>query len=173
MNRKSFSQMIRGLICMLMVGSLLVGCSSAMRKKFIRQKKKTDEEINFVPILEPIDYPNQLETSKIRYDYFYALLKVWHKDALTLIDDEHTDKRIVYTITQMKVQLEELNKIFVDGATKEKTVEAVKAVELVLANYDNPPAFRNRDIIRRQLQRLMNAMIKPLSFENIKEDFIN
>lgn len=169
MNNKIFQRKICVIVCALMVGSLLAGCSPAMRKKFVRQKNKTDESTEFIPVLEPIDYPNQLETGKTRYDYFYALLKVWHKDALMLINDDHTDKQIRYTITQMKLQLDELNKIF-EGQAKQKVSESIKSVDSILAYYDMPVSFRNRDIIRKQLQRLRDSVMEPLAFENIKDD---
>lgn len=169
MNKKVFYP-VRWVVIGMIVGSVLLqGCSPAMRKKFVRQKNKSDEDIEFVPVLEPVDYPNMLETSKTRYEYFYALLKVWHKDALILIDDEHSDKQIIYTITQIKLQLEELNRILT-GKAQQIVVNGIEAVDEILAYYDNPPAFRNQAIIRKQLQRLSDSAIRRLVYEDIKGD---
>ena len=147
---------------------VIAGCSPAMRKKFVRQKKE-EEDNSLIPVLEPIDYPNQLETVKTRYDYFYALLKVWHKDALTLIDDSHSDKQMTYAVRQMAVQLRELGKIL-DGRSQQKIINGIKAVEDVLAYYEKPAAFRSRDIIRKSLKRLTDSVIRPLDYEKIKGD---
>ena len=169
MNNNILRRIVSAVLCFVLIGGALAGCSPAMRKKFVRQKKKMEEDDAFIPVLEPIDYPNTLETVKTRYDYFYALLKVWHKDALMLIDDEHTDKQIKYTITQIKIQLEELGKIF-EGDAEEAALAGIIKVDEVLAYYDKPESFRNRDIIRKSLQRLTDSVIKPLSFENIRDD---
>jgi len=147
----------------------LLGCSPAMRKKFVREKKKADVEDTVIPVLEPEEYPNELETSKTRYEYFYALFKVWHKDALTVLDDNPSDKQMVYIFNQMALQLEELSKLFT-GTTAEKVAAGLTEVRGLLAEYEKPIQLRNQDIIRKKIQRLRESVIEPLSEESIKDD---
>ncbi len=168
MNKNSILKGLCCLLCCCVMGMAVSGCSPEMRKKFVRKKKKADDS-SFVPVLEPVEYANQLKTLKTRYDYFYALLKVWHKDILVLIDDEYSDKQMVYTITQMKIQLQELDKMVV-GKSQEVIQRGIDEVNRILAFYDQPQAFRNRDIIRKSVQRCQKTIIKPLAYEKIQQD---
>ncbi|HSV43714.1 MAG TPA: hypothetical protein VLJ10_04085 [Candidatus Bathyarchaeia archaeon] len=147
----------------------LLGCSPAMRKKFVREKKKAHVDDAVIPVLEPEDYPNELETSKTRYDYFYALLKVWHKDALTVLEDNPSDKQMVYVFNQMVLQLEELSKLFT-GTTAEKVAAGLTEVRGLMTEYEKPVQFRNQDVIRKKIQRLRERVIEPLSEESVKDD---
>lgn len=168
MTRNILKKMMSFGICVFFVCSCCSGCSPAVRKKFVRQKKK-EEDLSFVPVLDPVEYPNQIETVKTRYDYFYALLKVWQKDAATLIDDEYTDKQMVYTIRQMRVQLDELEKILT-GTSRQKIRDGQKRVDEILAFFDQPKGFRNRSIIRKRIQKIRKVVINPLAFEYVKND---
>jgi hypothetical protein len=148
---------------------IVSGCSPEMRKKFIRERKKDTNENMVMPVLDPEEYPNMLETTRTRYDYFYALLKVWQKDALALIDDRASDKQMRYALGQVAVQLQELTKIF-DGPSRDVAQNGIQKVDEILVQYDKPEAFRNNDIIRRDIQRLADTVIKPLSPEAVLRD---
>ena len=167
--RKNFFQSWETVVvCALICGITLSGCSPAMRKKFVREKEKTEDE-SFVPVLDPVDYPNTLETVKTRYEYFYALLKVWQKDALTVLEDGPSDKQMTYILMQIRLELEELQKILT-GESGQKAQNGLERVDHILAYYDKPEAFRSRDIIRRDIKNLGDAVIKPLEFESVKKD---
>jgi len=157
--------MVSGLVLLLIV---ITGCSPAMRKKFIRQKENSQEGM-VLPVLEPLEYENQLETIKTRYHYFYALLKVWQKDAIALVDDHVSDKQIVYTISQMALQLTELSEMLT-GSSRQTALDGIASVEKVLAYYDQPVSFRNKDVIRQSLQRLTDSVVRPLEYEAVKGD---
>ena len=144
----------------------LVGCSPAMRKKFVREKKNPEQK-TVIPVLDPIEYDNQLQSVKARYDYFYALLKVWHKDALTIFSGNHSVKQMTYTLRQIRLQLEELDKI-IEGQPKEKIAEGIRRTEEIIAHYQKPEGFRNKDAIRRDIYLLKDDIIKPLDFESVK-----
>ena len=169
MHKKTIRSWISVMMCCVICGITLSACSPEMRKKFIRKKAKTDEEDSFIPVLDPVDYPNTLETVKSRYEYFYALLKVWQKDALTVLDDEPTDKRMTYILVQLRLQLEELQKILT-GNSAQTVADGLRHVDHILAYYEQPESFRNRDVIRRDIQRLSDTVIKPLQFETVKDD---
>ncbi|MEW5895122.1 MAG: hypothetical protein AB1650_05140 [Candidatus Omnitrophota bacterium] len=169
MDSKKTSRMLM-LLAILAAGSLSIasinGCSPAMRKKFIRQKKK-DVVSEVIPVLEPMDYENKMEDVKTRHDYFYALLKVWHKDALMLLEDEPSAKQMVYTLRQIRVQLEELDKI-IDGKPDTVIGEGLKKVDEIMLSYERPEAFRNRDIIRKDIQDFRDDVIRLLDYESVK-----
>jgi len=147
---------------------LVVGCSPAMRKKFIRQNDNKEEDV-IIPVLEPLEYENELQSVKTRYHYFYALLKVWLKDAVALVDDHVSDKQVVYTISQITLQLSELSNMLT-GASRQTALDGISSVEKILAYYDQPASFRNKDIVRRSLQRLTESVVRPLEYDLVKGD---
>ena len=61
------------LVCAVLVSFVLAleGCST-LRKKFVRQKKKEDKQ-EFVPVLDPVDYPDVVKTAGGIYEHHYML----------------------------------------------------------------------------------------------------
>ena len=152
------------------LGLMASGCSPEMRKKFIRERKSGTGQNTVMPVLEPVEYPDALETAKMRYDYFFALLKVWQKDALMLIDDGASDRQIRYALGQIKLQLQELEKLF-DDESRTTAQEGIQKVDDILAQYDQPASLRNAGMVRRDVERLRETVIKPLSSETALRHF--
>ena len=89
------------LILLFLFGTLTSSGCTPLRKKFTR-KKKEDKEQNqkFIPVLEPVDYPEKIYSSLDRYKHHYSLWKVWEKDLIQTIEEDGSDKRQKYLLSQ-------------------------------------------------------------------------
>ncbi len=85
-----------------------------------------------------------------------------------MLDDEHSTKAMVYTLRQIRIQLEELDKL-IDGKPQKVIDDGLNRAEAILATYDKPEAFRDRNILKKDVERLRDDVIEPLSFESIKD----
>src|ERR1700720_3909137 len=98
---KTGSKLFLG-IASLLVLSLTFSSCDTLRQKFTRKKKKGEvEDQNFVPVLEPQEYPAPELNPVQNYKEHYDLIKAWYTDLWTAIDDKSTGKYIHYTITQV------------------------------------------------------------------------
>jgi len=139
-------------ICCLCVLALTVSGCTPLRRKFTRKKKK-DRELSqkFIPILEPVDYPKKVYSSRERYKHHYSLWRVWDRDLLQTIERHGSDKRQKYLLGQVIEQLEEMRKLLAD----EKQVELTGLIDNfqdVRQVYEKPVAMRNKFSIRKKIE---------------------
>ena len=93
-----------------------------MRKKFTRKKKDKEESEKFIPVLEPVDYPQKTYSSQERYKQHYSLWQVWNRDLIQAIQKEDSDKRQKYLLGQMIERLEAMKEVLADEKQKELVV---------------------------------------------------
>ncbi|MBF0521648.1 MAG: hypothetical protein HQL24_01180 [Candidatus Omnitrophica bacterium] len=136
------------IVCLLAVSLSLSGCET-LRKKFTR-KKKEDEESTVMPILEPIEYPANKESSQEKYTYHYSLWKGWYKDLVAALDDNENDKRVKYLLTETMTQLEEMTKLL-KGEKQALLTESMKDWVTIEKEFDAPSALRNTSRIKQKL----------------------
>ena len=106
---------LRILTIVLIGGFIFSGCES-LHKKFVRQKKK-DALVNndFIPVLEPQEYPRPEEDPATNYAQHYAMVKVWYKDLDSFVNEMPSDdaKSARYALDQVTLHLGEMRKLVV------------------------------------------------------------
>jgi len=95
-------------ICSLCVVFLAISGCTPLRKKFTRKKKDKQANQKFIPVLDPIDYPEKVYSAAEKYKYHYSLWKVWNKDLLQVLERNGSEKRQKYLLDQAIVQLKEM-----------------------------------------------------------------
>jgi hypothetical protein len=144
------------LLCLVMIVLETVGCSESFRKKFVRKKKEATRE-EFIPVLEPVEYPAAERSAEKRYRYFYSLWKVWSTDYLTSFDEKENEKKEKYALVQVLKSLDEMKKWLKEEKQPQLNtyLEEVKKVD---AMYQLASAMRNRNAMRAQYERIMNGI---------------
>src|SRR3989338_1218458 len=102
---------MRAVVVAVCAAVVFSGCEP-LRKKFVRQKKKdASAATEVVPILQPEVYPEKVFDPVKQYKQHYGLWGVWHKDYLSILEDNGSDKRQIYVLTQMAAQLEKMENL--------------------------------------------------------------
>ena len=99
------------------------GCEP-LRKKFTRQKKKDESQSAFIPVLDPVDYPDKVETPEESYRHYFSLWQVWDKDFMMRLQENSSDKKINFTFNQVLLQLTEMEKLLT-GEKQQKIREYI------------------------------------------------
>lgn len=152
------SQLVTTFTCLIAILILSLSLSSCqpLRKKFTRKKKEKKEQ--FIPILDPVDYEQNVVSPKERYSYHYSLWQVWARDFINTMDAQHggiikvNDKKLDYLLSQMIVQLEEMKKWLIE----EKQLELsgyVDKLHVVQEELRKPSALRKPRSIMKNVDR--------------------
>ncbi|MBN1870718.1 MAG: hypothetical protein JW847_09105 [Candidatus Omnitrophica bacterium] len=150
-NKKWFSGAI-GICCFCLLVFALGGCST-LRRKFTRKKKQDSEESQrFIPVLEPVDYPEKTQSPLEKYKRHYSLWRVWDRDLLQAIDNDDSDKRQKYLLGQAVEQLEEMGQLLNDTKRSELILLITKLRKLE-DQYNKPVAMRNTFSIKKTIER--------------------
>ena len=113
-----------GILCGLLIISLTAGGCVNLRKKFTRQKKKDSAQADeFVPVLEPEEYPEKVYSVTQDYKHYYSLWQVWHKELSTAVFEKQSNKRQLYTVNQLILQADALKKLV--NAEKQAGLEEI------------------------------------------------
>jgi len=140
-------------ICCLCVLFLAVSGCAPLRKKFTRKKKKDKEESHkFIPVLEPVDYPDKIRSPQEEYKHHYSLWKIWDRDLIQAIEQDGSDKRQRYLLGQSIERLEEMKKLL-DGVQQARLAELVDELQGIRQVYQKPPAMRNTFSIKKKIER--------------------
>ncbi len=145
----------------------LCGCES-LKKKFIRQKKKdADADNNFVPVLEPEEYPQKVKTPAQSYRYHYSLWRIWHKDLQEAVYMRGSDKKQLYLVDQLAVQMEAM-KGFLQGDKQTSLNELIKTLSDIKEELQKPAAMRHYTEITRDLNFIGHGMFNDYKFSAIE-----
>jgi hypothetical protein len=145
--RKPYLTTASIMLCALIAVS---GCVP-LKKKFTRAKK-TGEEKEIIPILEPIEYPAHDDSPEALYKQAYSLWKIWHRELTEKINaanenEKYIEKLFIDDIQQlgkMKAMLREDNQPLLNSSIEEMR----KALE----EYSEPEGARNYTVIKRILR---------------------
>lgn len=149
--------LILNLLCVVTVFSS--GCEP-LRKKFTR-KKKGEQKQEVIPVLIPIDYPPSTHSAKERYQYHYALWRVWDKELMQTMDKKYSDKKQRYLLEQIIVQLNEMKKWIT--SEKQSPLEAlIRDFQQIQDQMAEPSPLRNRFSLKKKLE---------LNAKKIRQDF--
>ena len=141
------------LICCLCVGSLVLNGCTPLRKKFVRKKKEdrqTDQR--FIPVLDPVDYPEKVQSVEENYKYHYSLWKVWNKDLIQVLSRDGSEKRQKYLLSQSIEQLKEMQNSINDRKLTEFG-GLLTELESVRQEYTRPPSMRNKFLMKSKIER--------------------
>ncbi len=132
------------------------GCEP-LRKKFSRKKKKVEETAESLPILDPVDYPDKIETPDVLYKKQYSLWRVWHKDLARIFEDNGNEKRLTYTIDQMLEQMAGMEKLLT-GENKTRFSALIADLKTLREEFEKPAALRNKAALTTKIMRLEKEM---------------
>ena len=131
---------------------LLISSCTPLRKKFTRKKKSDEQSKRFIPVLEPVDYPELLTSPSETYQHHYSLWKIWEKELLQTIDREGSDKRQRYLLDQTVEQLSAMNAVL-HGENMPTLDESIAALRAIYPEFDKPASMRNLFSIKKKIER--------------------
>ncbi|MBI3315166.1 MAG: hypothetical protein HYZ86_04445 [Candidatus Omnitrophica bacterium] len=160
------------LIACLVVTSISLSACEPLRKKFTRQKKKDAfAQQDFIPVLEPQEYPAAEKDPVQNYKQHYALIKVWYRDMWRALEERGSDKQQRYLIKTIYGHIDEMRKL-VGPQQQQKLDDLAK----VLSYYDSalgvPAPMRNVSRIRSDLRAFDRMLRNKLRADRIKGSFI-
>ena len=165
-------QATRNMVAGVVIVSLVVSGCESLRKKFTRQKKKDSEQSDqFIPVLEPEQYPEKVYSPANDYKYHFSLWQVWQKELSTAVFERESNKRQLYMLNQAIVQVDALKKLV--GAEKQSGLEEVlKGLRTLHGTIENPAPMHDNFMILNQLKSLDRKMRNNYSFDKIKTSLI-
>jgi len=146
------------------------GCEP-LRKKFTRQKKKDKEGQEFVPVLDPVDYPDAVFSAPKAYQHHLNMWKVWYKDLSTALSENAGEKRLVYLVDQLLVQLGEMQNVLT-GEKKSALGEVHAKVQAVRDDLTQPAAMRSNTEINRRMKLLDKQVRNDFDFSDVENDLV-
>ncbi len=160
------------LIACLVVTSISFSACEPLRKKFTRQKKKdASAEQDFVPVLEPQEYPAADKDPVQSYKQHYALIKAWYRDMWTALEERGSDKQQRYLLKTIYGHIDDMRKLV--GPQQQRQLDELAKV---LSYYDSalgvPLAMRNVSRIRSDLRAFDRMLRNKLRADKIKGAFI-
>jgi len=155
-----------GFIYFLCVSFLMVCGCTPLRKKFTRKKKESSKtNQKFIPVLDPIDYPEKIYSAESHYRHHYSLWQVWNKDLLQVLERNGSDKRQKYLLGQAIEQLGEMKKWLADAKQAELS-ESIKELQKVQQDYTKPASMRNKFSTQKKIERAAKKIRKEFSTRN-------
>lgn len=145
---------IKATVGLLVITILLTagGCES-LRKKFVRQKKKDQTKKEFIPVLDPIDYPAKVQSPEEAYRHYFSLWQVWDKELVMRIEEGASDKKISFTFNQLMIQLTELENLLT-GEKKTQMNQFITQLNDIGQQLAQPAGIRNDGGIQMKVQRI-------------------
>ena len=157
---------ITPLLLVTFVMTITSGCEP-LRKKFTRQKKKDAGTAEFIPVLDPVDYPDKVATAEELYRHYYSLWQVWDRELLVSVQQQTSDKRIKANLDQVLVQLTEMGKLLT--GEKQKTLQGyTDQVNTIQKDLIQPAQMRNNGLIQRKLERLDKSVREGFRFKEVQ-----
>lgn len=137
-------------LCLAVVVVSFGGCAS-LRRKFTRKKQKKEQKAEFIPVLDPVDYPARMVSAGERYRYHYSLWKVWQEELIQEIDHKGSDKKQRYLLAQVIVQMEEMRKSLTEEK-KEALGSFIAEFQRIAQMYDEPKPMRSMFSIKKKIE---------------------
>ncbi|MFH1360086.1 MAG: hypothetical protein ABIJ41_03505 [Candidatus Omnitrophota bacterium] len=142
------------------------GCEP-LRKKFTRQKKKTEVQQE-VPILEPIEYPENIKSPQDTYQHHFNLWRVWHKELIGSMTENESRKRRLYFMEQVVINLEMMRDLL-KGEKKDALIACLKKIQLIEQQLQSSMIAQNFSSLRRQLESLEKKIRDEFALKSIEE----
>ncbi|MCR4337520.1 MAG: hypothetical protein NUV91_06920 [Candidatus Omnitrophica bacterium] len=155
-----------------MMVSLLIVClffstgCEPLRKKFVRKKKAKDNS-QFVPILEPLEYPEG-GSAQAKYQHHYMLWTIWQRELSTVLIDGGTDKKIQDLLERLRTHFEQMEPLLT-GEKHALLVARQNDVINLQEAFAKPAAVRNQDVLKKKVVLLGKHVRMELQPEMVKE----
>ena len=150
------------LSCLVVAGSLS-GCAS-LRKKFTRTKKTKDQKEEFIPVLEPVEYPKVVETPRQIYHDQYGMVKVYFRELLDVLGKPAGgEKREKYIFAELISHFDKMSEVLSEPA-KAQAVSLRERLAKISSEYDKPSGLRRYDLMTsdvRAIERDVYRILKP------------
>lgn len=157
-------------IVAVLVMSLSLSSCENVRKKFVRQKKKTEDK-DFVPVLEPEEYPAPEHNPPLLYKQHYNLIKAWYKDLWSPLQDRYPSGTPQYALKEISGHIDGMQKLLQPQLHPE--LDKLRGfLKSYYNSLDIPPATRNRVRIESDLRAFFRLLIKQLSPGKVKGQFL-
>ena len=153
--------------------SLSLSSCDTLKQKFTRKKKKGEaQDQAFVPVLEPEEYPAPELNPELNYKENYDLIKAWYTDLWTAIEEKNTSKYVHYTISQITIHIDRMEKL-VDAPTQANLVKLAGYLGYYTASLDNSSwQTRNISRIESDLRAFDRYLRDHLRADRIKGHFV-
>ncbi|MBI3602263.1 MAG: hypothetical protein HY209_05155 [Candidatus Omnitrophica bacterium] len=160
-------------VAVVLVASVSLSACDTLRKKFTRQKKQDQSQSpDFIPVLEPQDYPAPENNPVENYKLHYALIKAWYKDLWTAIDDKNSDKMVKNSIKQILDHIAQMK-----PSLKTQKAQGLNQLADLLKYYNtslnDPRPMRNYARIESDLRAFDRMLRDRFRDDHVKGDFIN
>ena len=148
----------------------LTSCEN-VRKKFVRQKKKDQtEDKNFIPVLEPQEYPAPEKNPIENYKQHYSLIKAWYKDLEVSLIARYPGGSVSYALKQIFSHIDEMQKLLLEPMHPE-----LQKLRGLLTYYrdslEDPAAMRNVSRLQSDL-RAFDRQLRSLNPGKIKDKLV-
>lgn len=162
-------------VVLLVSVSFLAGGCEPLRKKFTRQKKKDQEGPAFIPILDPIDYPEKVYSPAQDYRQHYSMWQVWQREFLNSLDEasgtKSSVKQELYQLDQLIVALQTMQKLLVQE--KEPKLSALIAqFQSLKRDVKEPGPYRNTGNIKLKAQLLEKQVREGYRFNQVQDSLV-
>lgn len=163
---------MRTTVGLLLITILLTsgGCEP-LRKKFVRQKKKDQTRKEFIPVLDPIDYPASVQSPADAYRHYFSLWQVWDKELVMRIEEGASDKKISFTFNQLMIQLTELEKLLT-GEKKTQMTQFITQLNDIQRQLAQPAGIRNDGGIQMKVQRIGSKLREGFRFNDVEQSLV-
>jgi hypothetical protein len=156
----------------LLVLSISLSSCDSLRQKFTRKKNKGQEEDqNFVPVLEPEEYPAPQLNPEHNYKEQYDMIKAWYHDLWTAIDDKNTSRYTHYIITQVTNHIALMEKL-VDAPTQVNLVKLAGYLDYYSFSLGDSWQVRNVSRIQSDLRAFYRLLRDHLRVDRIQGHFV-
>jgi hypothetical protein len=148
----------------IVVMTMSLSACEPLRKKFTRQKRKDQtEDKNFIPVLEPLDYPAADVDPVQVYAANYHQIKAWYRDLSGYVDTLSNDKQAKYTLKQIYTHLDEMSAVSNPHA-QVKIQELKMLLKYCEESLEKPVAMRNKARMQsdlREFDRKLRDLTPP------------
>src|SRR3989338_2994584 len=155
---------------------LIAGGCEPLRKKFTRQKKKDQENSAFIPILDPIDYPEKVYSPAQDYIQHYSMWQGWQREFFNSLDDasraKYRVKQELYQLDQLIGALQTMQKLLVPEK-KSKLSALIAQFQSLKKDIEEPGPYRNTGNIKLKAQLLEKQIRQEYRFNQVKDKLID
>ena len=152
-------KMMLSIVLVVFCAGSFTGCAS-LRKKFTRVPRNPKATDDFIPVLQPEEYKNVVETPRQVYGGHYSMVKIYFKDLWDVLERrDSTAKREKYIFTELLSHFDAMAVLL--SEEKKSEAAALRArVQAVLKEYDKPDGLRRYDIIRNDMHQVEREIYK-------------
>lgn len=161
-----------GVFTLIVCVAVMSGGCEPLRKKFVRQKKKdASASTEAVPLLTPEVYPEKVFDPVREYKQHYGLWGVWYKDYFSILEENGSDKRQRYVLTQMFTQLEKMEGLLADEKRSGLT-QLKNDLQSVVDMMKTPAVMREDSVVEGKVRSIDDRLRNNFDIEQVQDALI-